>query len=153
MKKNVWIFALLSTVVGASAQDASPTPSASASAADVEALRQQVKDQQAAIEKANPVAEQAPPQNPEPSPIAAATGSPTPAAGAPARFPTEDTSVVSSTTAAPSGPGVTADGTGLPGAFPTTDSSVVTSTSDTSIFSGGSSLTAPIGISSGKNYM
>src|SRR6266496_2889486 len=172
MKKNVWIFALLSTVIGASAQDASPTPSASASAADVEALRQQVqsltetvkalqqqvKDQQAAIEKANPTA----PSLLENGGTPSVTSGPNegrdgarPSTSPPQLIPTEDSSVVASAgaTPAPGSPGVNTNGTALPGAFPTTDSSVVTSTSDASIVSGGSSLTAPIGISSGKNYM
>jgi len=143
----------------ASAEDAPPAPAA---AADVEALRrqvqsltetvkalqQQVKDQQAAIEKAN-LAGEAAPQNPEASPIAAAASWPTPAAGAVAQFPTEDTSVVAPKIASATapGPGVNANGTVLPGAFPTTDTSVVTSAS-------GGGLTSPITIGGGgKNYM
>src|SRR5436309_13128702 len=116
----------------------SPTPavsnSTSAAAADVEALRQQVqsltetvktlqqqvKDQQAALEKANLAGESGLPQNPEPSPIAAAENSPAPNASVPPRFPTEDTSVVAS--AAPA-----VSGTPAAGSFPTTDTSVVTS--------------------------
>ena len=106
-----------------SAQDAtlgpnsSPTPAVSkstpAAASDVEALRQQVqsltetvkalqqqvKDQQAVLEKANLVGETGLPANPEPSPIAGTESSPTPEASAPPRFPTEDTSVVTSATA------------------------------------------------------
>ena len=150
----------------------SPVPAVSgstpAAAADVEALRQQVqsltetvktlqqqvKEQHTAMEKANLAAEAAP-RNPEPSPIAAATGSPAPAPSPPARFPTEDTSVVSSTTAPPApGPGVNANGTALPGAFPTTDASVVTSAPETISSSGtGASLTQPITFGGGKNYM
>src|SRR5213594_2279599 len=102
------------------ASSSSPSPAVSnttpATAADVEALRQQVqsltetvkalqqqvKDQQAALEKANLTGESGLPQNPEPSPIAGAENSPAPAASAPPRFPTEDTSVVSSAAAAPS---------------------------------------------------
>src|SRR6266568_2224577 len=96
------------------AQELAPSPGSSsppaasnstpAAAADVEALRQQVqsltemvkslqqqvKDQQAALEKANLTGESGLPQNPEPSPIAAAENSPAP--GASERFPTEDTS-------------------------------------------------------------
>src|SRR5436190_12975261 len=64
----------------------------------VKALQQQVKDQQTALEKANLTGESGLPQNPEPSPIAGAESSAAPT-GAPPRFPTEDTSVVSSTTA------------------------------------------------------
>src|SRR5215470_873702 len=88
----------------------------------VKALQQQVKDQQAALEKANLTAESGLPPNPEPSPIAGVEGSPAPAAGAPPRFPTEDTSVVASTAAAPS-PGPGAAGTPASEAFPTTDTS------------------------------
>src|SRR5947208_16015365 len=114
----------------------------------VKALQQQVKDQQAALEKANLTGESGLPPNPEPSPIAGAENSPTPAETAPPRFPTEDTSVVTSPTA----PAVS--GTPAPGGFPTTDTSVVTSTSETPpITPAGSSLTAPITIGGGKNYM
>ncbi len=161
-----------------SAQDAtlgpnsSPTPAVSkstpAAASDVEALRQQVqsltetvkalqqqvKDQQAVLEKANLVGETGLPANPEPSPIAGTESSPTPEASAPPRFPTEDTSVVTSATAptASPGPGVTA--TPPSGAFPTTDTSVVTSTPETISSTGaGASLTQPITIGGGKNYM
>ena len=161
-----------------SAQDAtlgpnsSPTPAVSkstpAAASDVEVLRQQVqsltetvkalqqqvKDQQAVLEKANLVGETGLPANPEPSPIAGTESSPTPEASAPPRFPTEDTSVVTSATAptASPGPGVTA--TPPSGAFPTTDTSVVTSTPETISSTGaGASLTQPITIGGGKNYM
>ena len=115
----------------------------------VKALQQQVKDQQVALEKANLGGELAPAQNPEPSPIAGAAGSPAPAASAPPRFPTEDTSVVSSTTA----PAVS--GTPAPGSFPTTDTSVVTSAPETISSAGaGAPLTQPITIGGGgKNYM
>src|SRR6266508_4455449 len=139
-----------------------PTASSStpAAAADVEALRQQVqsltetvktlqqqvKDQQAALEKANLTGESGLPQDPEPSPIAAAENSPAPGASAPPRFPTEDTSVVSSTTAPP------VSGTPAPGGFPTTDTSVVTSAPETISSTGaGASLTQPITIGGGKN--
>src|SRR6266487_6140872 len=149
-----------------STANSSPAPTVSnttpAAAADVEALRQQVqsltemvkslqqqvKDQQAALEKANLTGESGLPQNPEPSPIASAEGSPAPGASAPPRFPTEDTSVVASATTP------AASGTPAPGGFPTTDTSVVTSTSETPpITPAGSSLTAPITIGGGKNYM
>jgi hypothetical protein len=133
---------------------ASPAaPSPAATAADVEALRQQVqsltelvqtlqkqvKEQQAASEKnnSNPPAL---PQSPEPE---TATGpSPSPPASPPPLFPTTDNAVV---TSAP--PPVNANGT----LFPTTDASVTTvSSSDT-----GSSLTQPITLTGGgnKNYM
>lgn len=155
------------------AQDTATTsggsPSAPPTAAEVEALRQQVqsltetvkalqqqlKDQQAAIEKVSPAASPALPQNAEKPAVAAGGSSPARTATAAPLFPTEDTSVVAapSSSAAPAGPSVTADGTAKPGAFPTTDSSVVTSTEPSAVVSGGSSLTAPITIGGGKNYM
>src|SRR6266511_4662655 len=172
MKKIILVTLAIFPVTVASAQEArpvstsSPAPTVSrstpATAADVEALRQQVqsltetvktlqqqvKDQQAALEKANLTGESGLPQNPEPSPIAAAENSPAPGASAPPRFPTEDTSVVSSTTAPP------VSGTPAPGGFPTTDTSVVTSTPETISSTGaGASLTQPITIGGGKNYM
>src|SRR5205809_5782694 len=177
--KKIILFALAVLPVAAvSAQEAapvassSPAPTAShatpATAADVEALRQQVqsltetvkalqqqvKDQQAALEKASLTGESGLPPNPEPSPIAGTESSPTPEASAQPRFPTEDTSVVTSATAptASPGPGVTA--TPPSGAFPTTDTSVVTSTPETISSTGaGASLTQPITIGGGKNYM
>src|SRR6266705_4806353 len=105
-----------------SAANSSPVPTVSnampATAADVEALRQQVqsltetvkalqqqvKDQQAALENANLTGESGLPQNPEPPPIAGAENSPAPAGSTPPRFPTEDTSVVQSTTAPAASP-------------------------------------------------
>src|SRR6266704_6039602 len=144
----------------------SPAPTVSnatpATAADVEALRQQVqslnetvktlqqqvKDQQAALEKANLTGESGLPQNPEPSPIAAAENSPAPGVSALPRFPTEDTSVVASATA----PAVS--GTPALGGFPTNDTSVVTSAPETISSTGaGASLTQPITIGGGRNYM
>src|SRR5262249_18580714 len=91
-----------------SSANSSPAPTVSnttrATAADVDALRkqvqsptetvkalqQQVKDQQAALEKANITGESGLPQNPEPSPLAGAESSPAPGGSAPPRFPTED---------------------------------------------------------------
>src|SRR5881394_1383851 len=177
MKKNV-LFAVATFSIGlASAQDMTPgvssppAPTASnataATAADVDVLRQQVqsltetvkalqqqvKDQQAALEKANLTGESGLPQNPEPSPIAGAENSPAPAASAPPRFPTQDTSVVSSAAAAPS-PAAGVTGTAPSEAFPTTDTSIVTSAPETiSSTGGGASLTQPITIGGGKNYM
>src|SRR6266516_367619 len=114
----------------------------------VKALQQQVKDQQAALEKANLTGESGLPQNPEPSPIAAAEGPAAPAESVPPRFPTEDTSVVASATA----PAVS--GTPAPGGFPTTDTSVVTSAPETISSTGvGAPLTQPITIGGGRNYM
>src|SRR5881628_1556945 len=172
MKEIILVALTIFPVAGVFAQQAtpgstsSPAPAVSnatpAAAADVEALRQQVqsltemvkslqqqvKDQQAALEKANLAGESGLPQNPEPSPIAAAENSPAPNASVPPRFPTEDTSVVTSATA----PAVTA--TPPSGAFPTTDTSVVTSAPETISTTGaGASLTQPITIGGGKNYM
>jgi hypothetical protein len=180
MRKFILVTLAIIPAAIASTQEAAPVPALSpapavsnstpASSADVEALReqvqsltetvkalqQQVKDQQTVLEKANLARESALPQNPEPSPIAAAANSPAPAAGARSRFPTEDTSVVASTTApaVSSGPGVNENGSALPGSFPTTDTSVVTSTPETISSTGsGASLTQPITIGGGKNYM
>src|SRR5438046_2990633 len=173
MKTFILVTLAILPVAVVSAQEAtpvltsSPAPTVSnatpATAADVEALRQQVqsltetvktlqqqvKDQQAALQKANLTGESGLPQNPEPSPIAAAENSPAPGASAPPRFPTEDTSVVSSTTAP------AASGTPAAGTFPTTDTSVVTSAAPETISStgAGASLTQPITIGGGKNYM
>src|SRR6266705_5882712 len=177
--KKIILFALTVLPVAAvSSQEAAPAASSSpaptvsnatpATAADMEALREQVqsltetvkalqeqvKDQQAALEKANLTGESGLPQNPEPSPIAGAENSPAPGASAPPRFPTEDTSVVSSSTTAPAawaGPSTSPS----PGGFPTTDMSVVTSAPETISSTGaGASLTQPITIAGGgKNYM
>src|SRR6266853_2993346 len=167
MNKFILIGVTTAALASARAQDAASTPAASpdlknlrqqvqALTETVKALQQQVKDQQAAIEKANGNAG-SPPQNPEPSPIAAVANSPTPAPSAPARFQTEDTSVVASTAApaASPSPGVNANGTGMSGNFPTTDTSVVSSAPETISSTGaGASLTQPISIGGGgKNYM
>jgi hypothetical protein len=119
----------------------------------VKSLQQQVKDQQALIEK-GPVV----PATVEPSPIAAAAASPS----STSQFPTSDNSVVA-------GPApVNANGTATPSTqFPTTDESVVaggttnatvpttgTATTDNSVVATpGSSLTQPITIGGGKTYM
>jgi len=155
-----------------SAANSSPAPTVSnttpATAADVETLRQQVqsltetvkalqqqvKDQQAALEKANLTGESGLPQNPEPSPITGAENSPAPAGSTPPRFPTEDTSVVQSTTAPAESPAPGASASPLSGGFPTTDTSVVTSAPETISSTGaGASLTQPITIGGGRNYM
>src|SRR5947207_5716804 len=149
MKKIILVTLAVFPLIVASAEEATPGSSSSpaptvsnatpARAADVEALRQQVqsltetvktlqqqvKDQQAALEKANLTGESGLPQNPEPSPIAATENSATPTGSAPPRFPTEDTSVVSSTTA------TAVSGTPAVGGFPTTDTSVMTSAPET----------------------
>jgi len=156
------------------ASSSSPAPTVSnstpATAGDVEALRQQVqsltetvkalqqqvKDQQAALEKANLTGESGLPTNPEPPPIAGAESSPAAGASAPPRFPTEDTSVVSSTTApsAPALPGTSASPNPASETFPTKDTSVVTSAPETISSTGtGASLTQPITIGGGKAYM
>src|SRR5437870_9087640 len=172
MKKMILMTLAIFPVTTGLAQEVTPVSASSpapkvsnstpAAAADVEALRQQVqsltetvkalqqqvKDQQAALEKANLTGESGLPQNPEPSPIAAAENSAAPSLLAPPRFPTEDTSVVSSTTA----PAVS--GTPALGGFPTTDTSVVTSAPETISSTGaGASLTQPITIGGGRNYM
>src|SRR6266496_3275922 len=152
--------------------DSSPAPTVSnttpATAADVEplrqqvqsltetvkALQQQVKDQQTALENANLTGESGLSQNPEPSPITGAENSPAPAGSTPPRFPTEDTSVVQSTTAPAASPGPGASASPLSGGFPTTDTSVVTSAPETISSTGaGASLTQPITIGGGRNYM
>src|SRR5438093_2213229 len=135
MKKNILVTLAIFPLAAVFAQEAarvgasSPAPTASnataATAADVDVLRQQVqsltetvkalqqqvKDQQAALEKANLTGESGLPQNPEPSPIAGAENSPAPAGSAPSRFPTEDTSVVSSAAATAASPGPSVAGT------------------------------------------
>ncbi|PYJ34099.1 MAG: hypothetical protein DME88_06200 [Verrucomicrobia bacterium] len=171
MKKNILVTLVVFPLATVFAQEAPPAASSSpaptvsnatpATSADVEALRQQVQsltdtvkalqqqveDQQAALEKANLTGESGLPQNPEPSPIAGAE-SPAPSGSAQQGFPTEDTSVVSSTTA----PAVS--GTPSLGGFPTTDTSVVTSAPETISSTGaGASLTQPITIGGGKAYM
>src|SRR6267143_1180448 len=168
--KNFFFFALaIFFVNSARAQDAASTP---ASSPDMNELRQpvkaltatvktpqhQVKDQQTTIDKLNQPNE-AVAESPEPSPVAAASASPSPsaAAKAPGKFATEDASVVSSTSnapSAPSGSNVNANGTALSGNFPTSDTSVVSSAPETISSTGaGASLTQPISIGGGKNYM
>jgi len=116
-------------------------------AGTVKALQQQVKDQQALIEKSHSGTVSSEKQTAE---TPAPESSPAPDLAAPP-FPTEDSSVVAS--ASPAAPAVDANGTATGGAFPTTDDSVVTSASDAPVSGGGSSLTAPITIGGGKNYM
>jgi hypothetical protein len=119
----------------------------------VKTLQEQVKDQQAALEKANLTADSGLPPNPEPSPISGARESPAPAGTAAQQFPTEDTSVVSSAGSVPS-PGPGAAGALTSEAFPTTDTSVVTSAPETISSTGaGASLTQPFTIGGGKAYM
>src|SRR5438874_4449329 len=162
MNKFILIGVATAALATVRAQDAASTPLASpdvenlrqqvqALTETVKELQQQVKDQQAA--KANGSAPSSSP-NPEASPVAAT--SPSPAASADAHFATEDTSVVSSTSTPPasSNPSVNANGTALSGNFPTTDTSVVSSAPETISSTGaGASLTQPISIGGGKNYM
>src|SRR6266404_993406 len=168
-KSILVVLLMMSRLTTVSAQDAASTPASSPDMSElreevkaltetVKTLQHQVKDQQTTIDKFNQqngtVAE-----SPEPSPIAAASAAPSPSATAkaPGKFATEDASVVSSTTSAPpaaTSPGVNANGSAV-GNFPTTDNSVVSSASTETISTtgAGSSLTQPIGIGSGKNYM
>src|SRR6184192_1885970 len=166
MNKFILIGVAAAALTSARAQDDASKPSASS---DVESLRQQVqaltetvkelqqqvKGQQAATEKSNRSGPSSSP-NPEESPVAAAT-SPSPAASPrSSHFATEDASVVSSTSAAPAAaaPDVNANGTAVSGNFPTNDTSVVSSSSETISSTGaGASLTQPISIGGGKNYM
>jgi hypothetical protein len=164
MKKIiVMLFAVWPVAIGfaqgnAPAGLSSPSSSSSpgATAADVEALRQQVqaltdtvkalqqqvKDQQTALDRVNGTA----PAEKESASVEASS-SPSPTAAP--LFPTEDTSVVASTptpeTQNPQATGQNANPS--PGTFPTTDTSVATSTTSES------GLTAPITIGGGKNYM
>ncbi len=167
--KNLKLIAML-VLVGTGrivAQDpiSSPTPS-SAAASDVEMLREQVKalsdtvqalqkqvqDQKTVLEKANIVAGPELPQNPVASPTPGSVE--TKAAPAPL-IPTEDTSVVASASRPASAKGgLDANGNALPGSIPTTDTSVVASSAPAdAVTSPGSSLTGPITIGGGKNYM
>jgi hypothetical protein len=150
------------------------TPSASATASDVAALRQQVealtetvkalqqqvKDQQAALEKANIAGNQLPQGEGTPSVTSAPVPTPLPSASIPQEFPTTDSSVVANASTAPGAPTVNANST--TGQFPTTDESVVASPAGAISSTTGapptetstSSLTQPITIAGGgKNYM
>jgi len=168
MNKFILIVSTVAPLALANAQQAAPSPTPSA---DVDGLRQQVqaltetvktlqqqlKEQQTKIDQMNQQIAQTP-LNPEPSPIAAAAESSalpsaSPSAKAAARFPTEDASVVAGTGAPAPAAGTPSSGA-LPGSFPTTDASVVSSASETSpITPAPPSLTAPITIGGGKNYM
>ena len=159
------------------AQDAASTPTSSPDMDElrqavktltdtVKTLQQQVKDQQKTIDRMNQQNGSAAENGGTPSVAstssegpdgAGPSSSPSPAASAPQKFATEDTSVVSSTTSAPStstSPGVNANGSAV-GSFPTSDTSVVSSAPTETISStgAGASLTQPISIGGGKNYM
>jgi hypothetical protein len=163
MNKFILIGVATAALATARAQDAASTPVPSPDVEDlrrqvqaltetVTELKQQVKDQQTAIGKANASAPSSSP-NPEASAVAATTS----ASPAAAHFATEDASVVSSTTTSSSpssGSSVNANGTELSGNFPTSDTSVVSSAPETISSTGtGASLTQPISIGGGKNYM
>ena len=157
----------------AQAQDSAPGPTGSplpaSVAADVQTLRQevqsltdvvktlqqQVKDQQAIIEKANLGGTAVLPQNPESASSAGNGSAAPPRPTAPPLFPTEDASVVANPAPSSSPPAAASStSSAQAGAFPTTDSSVVSSAAESSATaSTGSSLTAPITIGGGKNYM
>jgi hypothetical protein len=141
------------------AADVPPAATTPATAADVEALRQQVqslttlvqtlqqqvKDQQAAMEKNNSTAPSLP-QSSEP-PSADVSTPPASTSSAPPLFPTTDSAVVASA------PSVNANGAET--TFHTTDASVTTTAATVSSSDTGSSLTQPIPITGGgnKNYM
>jgi hypothetical protein len=173
MKRFILIAVTGATLAGARAQDATSGPKPSpemdelrqqvkALTETVKGLQEQVKDQQTTINRLNndqngPTAEAAESAAvASSSPSASASVSPS-AAPAQGKFPTEDASVVSSTTtsapAAAQRASVNANGTAV-GNFPTTDNSVSSAPSETISTTGaGSSLTQPIGIGNGKNYM
>ena len=167
MKKFILIGLASATLAIARGQDAASGPSSSprmdelreqvkALTDTVKTLQEQVKDQQTTINQLKQD-KGASGESPEPSPIAAATASPSPAATTATKFATEDASVVASTASAPvtaPTPGVNPNGTAV-GNFPTTDTSVVSSAPAETISStgAGASLTQAIGIASGKNYM
>ena len=164
--KRLWLILFLPTAL-VCAQSPPPAATTTASPNEVEQLRQevrsltdvvktlqqQVKDQQAVIDKLNPASPPLP-QNPEPSatPAANAVAASSPA---PQLIPTEDASVVASASAPlPTAP-VNANGAANATAFPTTDTAVVTNAPEMTA-PPGPSLTAPLTIVSGgggKNYM
>jgi hypothetical protein len=173
MNKLILVAVISAAMANARAQNAASSPASSpemnelreqvkALTETVKSLQQQLKDQQTTIDRLNQN-NGAVVESPEPSPIAAASPSPSASAAASAppatKFPTEDSSVVSSTTSAPpsaaTSPSVNPNGTAVGGNFPTTDTSVVSSapTETISTTGAGASLTQPIGIGSGKNYM
>ena len=153
-------------------QDVTP-----ASAAEVEALRQQVqsltelvktlqqqiKDQPPTGGAANNTPAAALPQNPESSASPAPAISPSSAldtgsaaATGPQLFPTEDASVVSSAAPPPAGNPSVSQNNAAAGSFPTSDTSVVQTadSSSAAVSAGpGSSLTTPITLGGGRNYM
>src|SRR5438309_3865269 len=168
------IIAMLVVIASHHALAQTATPTASATASDVAALRQQVealtetvkalqqqvKDQQAALEKANITGSELPQSEETPWVASAPVPTPLPGASVPQAFPTTDSSVVASASTAPGTPAVNANST--TGQFPTTDESVVTAPAGAISSTTGapptetstSSLTQPITIAGGgKNYM
>jgi len=165
LMKRISMVALACCAIGLRPANAIEPSTMAASAAEVEALRQQVqsltesvqtlqqqvKEQQAAKEKNNGVADSLPQNGGTPS-VASVPGderdSARPSTSPPPLFPTTDNAVVASATA----PTVNSNGT----AFPTTDASVTTTAETISSSGTGSSLTQPIPIAGGggsKNYM
>ena len=180
MRIFLCILALCSMRVALAQDAAAPAPltshpdSTPANAADIETLRQevkeltstvrslqqQVKDQQAIIEKAslNGSKSESPDEGTssvKSKPGSGGNGARPTEDSSPISFPTEDASVVSSAPAAkPQSSGVNANGTATGETFPTSDASVVSSSPPgSSIVAGGSSLTAPITVGGGKAYM
>ncbi len=174
-----FLFKTLTTTLVIASQQAlaqTSTPTASATASDVAALReqvqaltetvkalqQQVKDQQTALEKANITGNQLPQNGATSSVASGPVAGASPSASAPQSFPTTDNSVLANAPTAPGPPAVNANGAAT-GQFPTTDESVVATpagaispTTGTSTIEtpAGSSLTQPITIAGGgKNYM
>jgi hypothetical protein len=151
MKRFLIGLIAVSLPFSAESQEQSPAPSATASdvaelrqqvqalTETVKALQQQVKDQQALLEKVNTQA----PQNAEvePSPLPGAS----PASTAQSSFPTSDESVVAS--------GASNEPANVAGAPPSTSSTTTPTTDNSVLTSGPSSLTQPITIGGGKNYM
>ena len=169
------LIAMLLVIASHHALAQTATPTASATASDVAALReqvealtetvkalqQQVKDQQTLLEKANITGNQSPQSEGTPSVASASVPTPLPGASVPQAFPTTDSSVVASMPTAPGVPAVNANGAAT-GQFPTTDESVVASPAGAISSTTGapptetstSSLTQPITIvGGGKNYM
>jgi hypothetical protein len=164
MTKFFSVFLIAFILRAASARE--PAPEATATASDLESLRQQVQsltetvkalqqqvtDQQTLLEKANITGS----ETVEPPSLPGAATLPSAGASAPPLFPTEDASVVAGAPST-SQPAVNANGTAAAGAFPTTDESVVASSASTgasTLAAPGGSLTQPITIAGGgKNYM
>jgi hypothetical protein len=124
MNRFILIVPMIVIVATVSAQNEPPTSSPAATASDVETLRQQVqaltetvktlqqqmKDQQAVLEKANIAATPALPQKSETPATSDTAASAASSATPPPLIPTEDSSVVASSGAPPAvSPGVNAN--------------------------------------------